>query len=80
MRSANCTIKAPHCSSSPTRVRMRVRDASTLNESFHETIRMESSHLNTPLSFISSPMWDKVSLSHLFPHSSFKHQTLSIDI
>ncbi|KAJ0800564.1 hypothetical protein HanPI659440_Chr03g0104531 [Helianthus annuus] len=54
--------------------------ASTLSECFHETIRMESSHLNTPLSFISPPMWDNVPLSHFFQHSSFKHQTLSIDI
>ncbi|MFS8025568.1 hypothetical protein Hanom_Chr16g01476621 [Helianthus anomalus] len=43
-------------------------------------MRMERSYLNTPLSSISHPMWDKVPLSHLFQHSSFKHQTLSIDI
>ncbi|KAJ0493946.1 hypothetical protein HanIR_Chr12g0591831 [Helianthus annuus] len=54
--------------------------ASTLSECFHETIRMEGSHLNTPLSSISHPMWDKVLPSHFFQHSSFKHQTLSIDI
>ncbi|KAF5815317.1 hypothetical protein HanXRQr2_Chr03g0121731 [Helianthus annuus] len=30
---------------------------------FHETIRMESSTLNTHLSSISPPMWDKVLLS-----------------
>ncbi|MFS8021105.1 hypothetical protein Hanom_Chr16g01423501 [Helianthus anomalus] len=36
---------------------------STTSECFHETIRMESSHLNTPLSFISPPMWNKMPLS-----------------
>ncbi|KAJ0801996.1 hypothetical protein HanPI659440_Chr03g0124241 [Helianthus annuus] len=46
----------------------------------HETLRMESSHLNTHLSFISPPMWDKVPLSHYFSIQNFKHQTLSIDI
>ncbi|MFS8009857.1 hypothetical protein Hanom_Chr14g01290301 [Helianthus anomalus] len=50
------------------------------SECFRETMRMFVSHLNTHLSFISHPMWDKVLLSHLFQHSSFKHQTLSIDI
>ncbi|KAJ0612827.1 hypothetical protein HanHA300_Chr01g0031681 [Helianthus annuus] len=33
--------------------------ATTLSVCFHETIRMESSHLNTPLSFISPPMWTR---------------------
>uniref|UniRef100_A0A251T6E0 Uncharacterized protein n=1 Tax=Helianthus annuus TaxID=4232 RepID=A0A251T6E0_HELAN len=64
-----CAIKAPHCASSPTpraheRVRVRVRVLRTLREDtsvcFHETIRMESSTLNTHLSSISPPMWDKV--------------------
>ncbi|MFS7918446.1 hypothetical protein Hanom_Chr03g00201161 [Helianthus anomalus] len=40
--------------------------ASILSECFHETIRMESCHLNIPLSFISPPIWDKVPLSHIF--------------
>ncbi|MFS7916734.1 hypothetical protein Hanom_Chr03g00180801 [Helianthus anomalus] len=54
------------------RVRVRVRVLRTLREDtsecFHETIRMESSTLNTHLSSISPPMWDKVLLSHLFQH------------
>ncbi|MFS7918994.1 hypothetical protein Hanom_Chr03g00207711 [Helianthus anomalus] len=49
------------------RVRVRVRVLRTLREDtsvcFHETIRMESSTLNTHLSSISPPMWDKVLLS-----------------
>ncbi|KAM0020426.1 hypothetical protein Hdeb2414_s0025g00667001 [Helianthus debilis subsp. tardiflorus] len=71
---AKCAIKAPHCASSPTprararaRSRVRVRVLRTLREDtsvcFHETIRMESSTLNTHLSSISPPMWDKVLLS-----------------
>ncbi|KAF5793916.1 hypothetical protein HanXRQr2_Chr08g0322271 [Helianthus annuus] len=72
-RSAKCAIKAPHCASSRARarervrVRVRVRVLRTLREDtsvcFHETIRMESSTLNTHLSSISPPMWDKVLLS-----------------
>ncbi|MFS8027002.1 hypothetical protein Hanom_Chr16g01493311 [Helianthus anomalus] len=58
--------------------------ASTLHEytsmCVHVTIRKECSHLNTPLSFISPPMWDKVPLSHYFSIQCFKHQTLSINI
>ena len=49
------------------RVRVRVRVLRTLREDtsvcFHETIRMESSTLNTHLSSIPPPMWDKVLLS-----------------
>ncbi|MFS7964583.1 hypothetical protein Hanom_Chr08g00752061 [Helianthus anomalus] len=49
------------------RARVRVRVLRTLREDtsmcFHETIRMESSTLNTHLSSISPPMWDKVLLS-----------------
>ncbi|MFS7908766.1 hypothetical protein Hanom_Chr01g00086941 [Helianthus anomalus] len=47
---------------------------------FHETIRMVCSHLSTPLSFISHPMWDKVPLSQFLSIQCFIHQTLSIDI
>ncbi|KAM0028251.1 putative non-specific serine/threonine protein kinase [Helianthus debilis subsp. tardiflorus] len=72
---AKCAIKAPHCASSPTpraRERVRVRVRTTLREDtsvcFHETIRMESSTLNTHLSSISPPMWDKVLLSLYFDH------------
>ncbi|MFS7902847.1 hypothetical protein Hanom_Chr01g00016141 [Helianthus anomalus] len=75
---------APHRPRARARVRVRVRVLRTLREStsecFHETMRMKRSYLNTPLSSISHPLWDKVPLSHLFQHSSFKHQTLSIDI
>ncbi|MFS8032781.1 hypothetical protein Hanom_Chr17g01561701 [Helianthus anomalus] len=60
------------------RVRVTLREYTS--ECFHETIKMERPYLNTHLCFISHPMWDKVTLSHLFQHSSFKHQTLSIDI
>ncbi|MFS7980074.1 hypothetical protein Hanom_Chr10g00935081 [Helianthus anomalus] len=74
---AHCHIKAPYCASSPTpraraseHARVRVRVRSTLSEStsecFHETMRMERSYLNTPLSSISHPMWDKVPLPHIF--------------
>ncbi|MFS7919495.1 hypothetical protein Hanom_Chr03g00213311 [Helianthus anomalus] len=75
VQSAKCAIKAPHCASSPTprareRVRVTVRVLRTLREStsecFHETMRMERSYLNTPLSSISHPMWDKVPLPHIF--------------
>ncbi|MFS7916485.1 hypothetical protein Hanom_Chr02g00177651 [Helianthus anomalus] len=52
------------------RVRVRVKVLRILREDisecFHETMRMKRSYLNTPLSFISHPMWDKVPLSHLF--------------
>ncbi|MFS8012388.1 hypothetical protein Hanom_Chr14g01320211 [Helianthus anomalus] len=41
---------------------------STLSVCFHETRRMKSSNLNTPFSFISPPMWDKMSL---FQFSAF---------
>ncbi|MFS7941358.1 hypothetical protein Hanom_Chr05g00475281 [Helianthus anomalus] len=44
----------------------------TLRVCFNETIRMESFHLNTHLSSISSPMWDKMQLSLLFQHSMFQ--------
>ncbi|MFS7888638.1 hypothetical protein Hanom_Chr00s000001g01597551 [Helianthus anomalus] len=47
---------------------------------FCETLRMECSHLNISLSFISPPMWDNVSFSHYFSIKCFKHQTLSIDV
>ncbi|MFS7970070.1 hypothetical protein Hanom_Chr09g00816691 [Helianthus anomalus] len=46
--------------------------ASTLSVCFHESIRMESFHLNTTLNFISSPMWDKMPLSLLFQHVIFQ--------
>ncbi|KAJ0575017.1 hypothetical protein HanIR_Chr05g0208141 [Helianthus annuus] len=54
--------------------------ARTLSVCFHETIRMESSHLNTHLSFIPPPMWDKVQLFLCFSIQCSKHSTLSIDI
>ncbi|MFS7917494.1 hypothetical protein Hanom_Chr16g01430951 [Helianthus anomalus] len=38
---------------------------------FHETLRMECSHLNTSLCFIYPPMWDKVPLSHYFSIQCF---------
>ncbi|KAM0057448.1 hypothetical protein Hdeb2414_s0005g00158311 [Helianthus debilis subsp. tardiflorus] len=75
VRSAKCAIKAPHrprhararARERRVRVRVRVRVLRTLREDtsvcFHETIRMESSTLNTHLSSISPPMWDKVLLS-----------------
>ncbi|MFS7914658.1 hypothetical protein Hanom_Chr02g00156151 [Helianthus anomalus] len=65
-------------------MRARVRELYNLREytrvCFHETIRMESSHLNTLLSFNSPPMWNKVAVSHFFSILCLKHQTLSIDI
>ncbi|MFS7948853.1 hypothetical protein Hanom_Chr06g00564691 [Helianthus anomalus] len=79
------TIKAPHCAHRPCHARVfelgcSAPFASTLSVLFHEIINMECSHLNTPFSFISPPMWDKVPLSHYFNIQCFKHQTLSIDI
>ncbi|MFS7918844.1 hypothetical protein Hanom_Chr03g00205941 [Helianthus anomalus] len=75
---AKCKVRHQSASSPTPRARASYREYTS--KCFQETIRMKSSHLNTPLSFISSPMWAKVSLSHFFQHSSFKHQTLSIDI
>ncbi|MFS7946015.1 hypothetical protein Hanom_Chr06g00531031 [Helianthus anomalus] len=65
-------------------MRVRVRVPYTLREytsvCFHVTIRKECSYLNTSLIFISSPLWDNVSLSKFFSFQCFKHQSLSIDI
>ncbi|MFS7901375.1 hypothetical protein Hanom_Chr00s201533g01838061 [Helianthus anomalus] len=64
---AHATPRARARASERVRVRVRVRVLRTLREDasvcFHETIRMESSTLNTHLSSISPPMWDKVLLS-----------------
>ncbi|MFS7974368.1 hypothetical protein Hanom_Chr09g00867871 [Helianthus anomalus] len=53
-----------HATRARERVRVRVRVLRTLREDssvcFHETMRMKSSTLNTHLSSISPPMWDKV--------------------
>ncbi|MFS8021742.1 hypothetical protein Hanom_Chr16g01430981 [Helianthus anomalus] len=63
---------------------MRVRVLRTLREytsvCFHETLRMQCSHLNISLCFISPPMWENMSLYHYFSIQCFKQQTLSIDI
>ncbi|MFS7926976.1 hypothetical protein Hanom_Chr04g00303501 [Helianthus anomalus] len=59
-----------HATRARERVRVRVRVLRTLREDtsvcFHETIRMERSYLNIPLSSISHPMWDKVPRPHIF--------------
>ncbi|KAJ0453681.1 hypothetical protein HanIR_Chr15g0731931 [Helianthus annuus] len=64
---AKCAIKAPSLGEC---------ELGSLRENtsvcFHETIRMKSFTLNTHLSSISPPMWDKVLLSLLFQHSMFQ--------
>ncbi|KAJ0546015.1 hypothetical protein HanIR_Chr08g0356181 [Helianthus annuus] len=82
---AKCAIKAPHCASSPTPharmgVRVRAHFPGTLSVCFHETIRMESSHLNTHLVSSLLLCGTRCNFTFCFSIQCFKHPTLSIDI